>query len=251
VRERIAEALFELGPFDVDRRILDVGAGGGDIGLELAGAGDAYLGIDESPGMLAIFRNRAAAVGLRPELVVADARDPWPVAPGSVGLVFASRSLHFLDPAHVGRQTYAVASPRGATLIVGRVVREQESVAERTRRAMRALLRREGYEGRSGSKHSAESIAECVARGAERLAPRVVASWTVRRSVRDSIEAWRSKPGLAGIQVPEDVKARLLTELERFTSESAGNIDAGVDSTEQYVLEGASIAPRIAQGFPK
>src|SRR5215831_12551614 len=97
----IARALLDFGPFDAARRILDVGAGTGDIGLELAAAGRAYLGLDESEAMLTIFRNRAARVGLTPELIAGDARRPWPAAPRSVGLVFGSRSLHWLDPANV------------------------------------------------------------------------------------------------------------------------------------------------------
>jgi SAM-dependent methyltransferase len=241
VRERIARALLDFGPFDPGRLILDVGAGSGDIGLELAQAGAAYLGIDESPAMLSIFRNRASAAGLRPELILADARLPWPVTPRTVGLVFGSRSLHFLDPAHVAAEARAAASPRGAAVVVGRVLRERDGVAARTRRAMRELLRREGYVGRSGSKHSASLLAECVARGATPLAPRAVATWAVRRSVRDSIDAWRSKPGLAGLQLPDDLKARLLDELEHVAAESA-DLGVSVESTEAYVLEGAAWA---------
>jgi SAM-dependent methyltransferase len=238
--------LFALGPFDRARRILDIGAGTGEVGIELSAAGEGYLGIDESPEMLAIFRNRAGVAGLRPELLVADARRPWPVAPGSVGLVFGSRSLHWLEPEHVAEQARAAASPRGATLVVGRVVRDPESPAERTRRAMRALLRREGYEGRSGSQSSGRLVAACVARGAVALPPEVAATWTVRRSARASIDAWRSKPGLAGVRVPDEVKAKVLAELEGFTAEATGNIDATVESSEKFVLEGVSLVPRTS-----
>jgi SAM-dependent methyltransferase len=237
-RERIARALLDFGPFDAGRRILDVGAGNGEIGLELASVGAAYLGIDESAAMLSIFRNRGEALGLRPELVVADAARAWPVAAGTVGLVFGSRSLHFLEPSHIAAEAYAAASPRGAVVVVGRVVRDREGIAERVRRAMRSLLRREGFVGRSGSQHSAKLLAECAARGAEPFAPRKVATWTRRRSARRSIDAWRSKPGLAGTAVPDATKARLLDELEHRLG-TEGDIDVESDSTETFLLEGA------------
>jgi SAM-dependent methyltransferase len=240
-RAQIARALVELGRLDKTRGVLDIGAGSGDIGLELVTLGVRYLGLDRSEGMLDVFRQRAEAAGISPALVVADARDAWPVALGQSSLVFGSRSLHWLDPRHVAAQAFRAANPAGALLLVGRVLREDDSPKQRARRAMRDLVTRKGFDTRSGMRGAAALIDECTGRGAVPIPARVVATWTVRRSIREVIDAWRRKPGLAGVLIPEDEKSSILEDVVRFTSEAFGNIDDAVESTERYLLEGATL----------
>ncbi|HEX7670885.1 MAG TPA: class I SAM-dependent methyltransferase [Polyangiaceae bacterium] len=241
VRAAIAGAVLEIGAVEGKHRILDLGAGTGDIGLELLSRGASYRGVDVSSGMLAVFRQRAAAAGLVPDLVVADAGVRWPAEDGSVRVVFGSRSLHWIDTAHLASETARVALPEGAVLIIGRVVRAPDDPRERIRAAMREFLREHGYEGRSGGGRAREGIAECVRRGGRALPARVAATWTVARRPSASLADWRSKPGLAGRDVPEDVKASVLADVLRFTNETFGNIEAPVDVTERYVLDGVEM----------
>jgi SAM-dependent methyltransferase len=246
VRAEIARALVELCRLDARRGVLDIGAGTGDIGLELAALGVRYLGLDQSEGMLDVFRARARAAGVSPTLVIADARQAWPVPAGETCLVFGSRSLHWLDPRHVAAQAVRAACPAGARLLVGRVLREETSPKQRARRAMRDLVARRGFDTRSGMRGAAALISECTARGAVPFPPREVATWTVRSSIRASIDAWRAKPGLAGAAIPEEAKSAILDDVVRFTSEAFGNIDDAVVSTERYVLEGATLTDEPA-----
>jgi ubiquinone/menaquinone biosynthesis C-methylase UbiE len=245
-RSEIARALVELGRLDPNRGVLDIGAGTGDIGLELVALGVRYLGLDQSEGMLGVFRQRATAAGVSPSLVVADARDEWPVPAGGTCLVFGSRSLHWLDPRHVAAQAFRAASPAGARLVVGRVLREETSPKQRARRTMRDFVAQRGFDTRSGKRGAAALISECMARGAVPFPPRVVATWTVQSSIRASIDAWRAKPGLAGVVIPEDAKRDILDDVVRFTSGAFGNIDDAVVSTERYVLEGATLTDEPA-----
>jgi ubiquinone/menaquinone biosynthesis C-methylase UbiE len=53
-------------------RLLDLGAGTGRIGIPFVAAGDDYVGVDLSFGMLSEFRRRAADSGRAPRLVQAD-----------------------------------------------------------------------------------------------------------------------------------------------------------------------------------
>jgi ubiquinone/menaquinone biosynthesis C-methylase UbiE len=241
VKREVADAIVEVGRLGTASTVLDVGAGTGDVGLELVIRGIGYIGLDASSAMLEQFRVTAETAGFSPRLLVADAGEPWPVAPGSVAVVFGSRSLHWLDPAHVAAQAFTVASPHGARLLIGRVERAADSPRHRVRRAMRDLLAREGIPGRSGSRSADRLVEECVLRGGKALPRRVVAAFSVRTSVRDAIEGFRGKPGLAGMIVEETVKERILDDLTRFTTEAFGNIDTPVDSTEQYVLQGATL----------
>jgi SAM-dependent methyltransferase len=241
VKREIADVIIEVCRLGPGCTVLDVGAGTGDVGLELVTLGIGYTGIDASGAMLEQFRAEAEKMGFSPRLLVADAGEPWPVAPGSISVVFGSRSLHWLDPAHVAAQAFAAASPRGAWLLIGRVERDADSPRHRVRRAMRDLLAREGILGRSSSRSTDRLVEECVLRGGKALPRRVVTTFAVRTSVRQTIEGFRGKPGLAGMIVDDAVKARILSELTRFTTETFGNIDTLVDSTEHYVLQGVTL----------
>lgn len=245
VKAAVALAVAELGRLGPGRRLLDIGAGTGELGLEMVRRGFGYTGVDVSPAMLDVFRKDAAAAGLEPHLVVADAALPWPVPPKSAAVVLGSRSLHFLDAAHVAEQAFSAAMPDGACLLVGRVERDPGSPRQHARRAMRDLLVREGLRGRSGRRSAEALVAECVRRGGRHIERRVVASFRVRTSIRASIEAFAGKPGLAGLHLDDLAKLRLLDELTRFTSAAFGNIDTLVESTEHYVLEGATLTESV------
>lgn len=242
-RAAIARAIAELGRLGPGRGVIDIGAGTGEIGLELAGLGAPYVGIDASTGMLDVFRARAAERGLSPTLLVADAREAWPVEPGSAAIVFGSRSLHWLHPEAVADEAFRAAAPGGSLLLVGRVARDPESPRERVRRAMRAALREAGFEGRSGGRSARALVAACSRLGAVALPTRIVATWTVSRAPGAALHDWTGKAGLAGVDVPDEVKAEVLERARRWTSATFGNIDAALDSDEHYTLEGAVLVP--------
>jgi SAM-dependent methyltransferase len=62
-------------------RLLDLGAGSGRVGRAFVGAGDDYVGVDLSLGMLCQFARRADTGGRRPRLAQADGeRLPFPEA---------------------------------------------------------------------------------------------------------------------------------------------------------------------------
>ena len=43
-------------------------------------------------------------------------------------------------------------------------------------------------------------------------------------------------PGLAGVEVPDDVRRAVLDDVERWASDVFGGLDQAVDSQEAYVL---------------
>jgi SAM-dependent methyltransferase len=72
----VTDVALELGAFRAGERVLDIGSGAGVTALEIArrvGAGGAVVGVDLSPQMLDVARERAAGVGLPVEFVEADA----------------------------------------------------------------------------------------------------------------------------------------------------------------------------------
>jgi ubiquinone/menaquinone biosynthesis C-methylase UbiE len=243
-RARIAEAIVAIAGLGAVSRVLDVGAGTGEITGELLARGVSCVAVDESPAMLAEFRRKAHSLGVTPELVTADARLRWPIDDGSVNLVFGSRSLHWLPADHVRAEGFRVASPRGCTLLVGRVTRDDEGPRARIRRKMRELLRAAGYPGRSGEKSARDIVERCIAHGATPLSTFVAASWTVRVAPRSILDAWRQKSGLGGSDVPGAVKEDVLARTGEWVEATFGDIDVPVESEECYTLEGVTLVPR-------
>ena len=238
---QIAAAVLELGDVGAAELIVEAGAGTGQIGAWLA-ASRRYLGFDLSNGMLQRFRARLSGLAAEQVLLRADANRSWPLAAGAARVIFSSRALHLLDHEHVADEVFRVAKPTGATLIIGRVERAQESVRARLARKMRGLLRRHGFEARGGRQHR-RLIEACVRRGAVGLEPVTAASWPVTASSRQSLEAWRQLPGLGGVEVPDEIRRAVLDELEAWAAEVFGGLDQPFESQEAYVLKPLRLLP--------
>jgi SAM-dependent methyltransferase len=239
----IAAGVAALAQLKSEDLLLEIGAGTGEIGIELCRLGARYLGIDVSTAMLELFERRLSSsppeLRARARLGAADANQPWPVDGASVRAVFGSRSLHLLDAAHVVSETCRVAAKGRSVLLVGRVGRSPESVRARMRSRMRRLLGEHGREGRSGEKNRDSLTSACVARGAVLVPEQSVASWPVRESPARSLAAWSAKPGLSGMALPDREKTGILAELREWALREFGALDTELDSREEYLLGGA------------
>jgi ubiquinone/menaquinone biosynthesis C-methylase UbiE len=91
VRAAWAAMLLPLMP-DPPARIVDLGCGTGSLAVLLAQAGHEVTGIDSSPQMLALAREKAATAGVRVDLARADAADP-PFGPASAEVVLCRHVL--------------------------------------------------------------------------------------------------------------------------------------------------------------
>lgn len=232
---QIAAAVLALGEVGATELIVEVGAGTGQIGAWLAAA-RRYLGFDLSNGMLQQFRARLSGLAAEHMLLRADANRTWPLAAGEARVIFSSRVLHLLEHEHVADEVFRVAQSTGATLIIGRVERTQESVRARLAREMRTLLRRHGVETRGDQQHH-RLIEACVRRGAVRLDRLTAATWPVMASARQSLEAWRQLPYLGGVEVPNEIRSAVLGELEAWAAEVFDGLDQTFESEEAYVLK--------------
>lgn len=230
----IAAAVVEIGRVAPGDLILEVGPGTGLISQWFA-APVRYVGIDKSAGMLGEFKNRPGGASDR-ALVLTDANRSWPLAGGVARVIFSSRAMHHLDREHAASEIFRVAAPDGATLILGRIEREPESVKSRMAREMNDRLRGHGYEGRRGEKRNRKLFESCLRRGAQVLEPVAVATWKVASSPRQSLDSWRSAGGLAGVPVPSETKERILAELGAWAEEAFGGLDEQFESEETYVL---------------
>ena len=230
--------LAQAGPGDV---VLEVGAGTGQIGVVLCQHPLHYVGFDASAAMLDVFRRRCSGNARPVSLIEADGNNPWPAGDGSVRAVFSSRTVHLLDAGHVVVEFFRIASPTGATLVLGRLQREKQSLRARIRREMRDRLRQLGYGSDEGHQKEREVMDACVRRGASPIAQRVVATWPVQCSAAQVLASWREKRSLAGLDVPADVKETVLSQLVVWATNAFGSLEATQSAEETYVLEGVRL----------
>jgi len=113
----VLERVHELAADGPVRRILDLGSGTGSGALALAGRfpGAEVIAVDQSAGMLARLRSKAAGSGLadRVQTMEADLDGAWP-AIEAVDLTWSSMALHHLaDPGRGLAEIFAVLRPGG------------------------------------------------------------------------------------------------------------------------------------------
>ena len=231
-------AIAETGPEDL---LVEVGAGTGQLGRWF-GAPFRYVGLDLSAGMLNEFSRYPDGDSASRLLVQADANASWPLADGAVRVIFSSRTMHLLNQDHVAREIHRVASSAGATLILGRVERDPESVRARMSKEMNERLRAHGFAARRGERQNRKLFELCSRSGAVALEPLPVASWTTIASPRQSLDSWRSKQGLGGLSVPDEIRAEVLRELEGWAEEEFGGLNREFESEETYVLKSVRLS---------
>jgi ubiquinone/menaquinone biosynthesis C-methylase UbiE len=227
-------ALAQTGPGD---RLLEIGAGTGMIGRWFLEHPVRYVGLDLSRGMLEVFRRRPEAA--RAGLVQADGARPWPLPAGSVRVVFSSRAIHLLPLAHVVDEVFRVVT--SGICLLGWVERRPQSVKARMSREMQRLVRERGFTPRTAG--SRAFLAACRERGAAELPRTAVARWPARHTPRQSLDSWRSKPGLGGVVLPPGVQESVLDELESWAARTFGGLDEAWPAEEVYVLEGVRLPP--------
>ncbi len=136
----LGEAFKPLGDTS-SSRILDVGSGTGEIAVLLAGSGYQVTGVDLSPGMLAVARQKADRAGV-PLTLLEGRADHLPLPDASCDGVFSRHLLWTLpDPDAALRDWVRVVRPGGIVALADGWWNEPAPLM-RLRRAIGATLRR-------------------------------------------------------------------------------------------------------------
>ncbi len=215
--EQIATAIAQIS--NNSGTLVEIGCGTGQIGALLAPLVEHYIGIDLSAQMLKQFASRVDNL----VLLQADGNDVWPVEDAQADLIFSSRAIHWLDIEHTIEQAYRVANPDGALLIVGRANRAEDSWESRLRKQCHQLLKQHQIKPRNGNAHLRQLNEAFNARGAEILTPIVVTKWQQPRALQQALDDWANKSGLAGVELQDNIKQQILSELKQWAEATFGH----------------------------
>jgi ubiquinone/menaquinone biosynthesis C-methylase UbiE len=213
--------------------LLDIGTGAGRIGHTFVAAGDDYIGVDLSLGMLRTFLHRAtcsdASLGPAPlRLVRADGRClPFVDTTFDVVLmiqIFGGMSDFPLLVSEARR----VLRPSGA-VILGRTVAAEHGVDARLKQRLALILSEIGIDAGDNSYDDVEQALHSAARSAETV---VAASWRADRTARQFLE--RHRTGARFSALPEPVKEEALHQLAVWAVAMFGSLDAVF--SEQYAF---------------
>lgn len=230
----VARAIVAAAGAGAGESVVELGAGTGEIGAHLACLPVRYLGLDNSPAMLAVFRAKAA--GDPPALVVADCDRPWPVADGCAALVFASRVVHLLDPGHVAREAGRACRP-GGMLILGRVLRDPDGLKERLRRRRQEVLREAGIVPRQGEAGTRHVVERCRAAGGEPLGRREVAEWAGETTPANVLAEWDALSRAGSVAVDRATRAGIMADLRAWARAEFGDLDRPEPFRERYAID--------------
>lgn len=204
-------------------------------------AGAYYLALDLSLAMLVELGRKlpAGRPSPRPARVLADGSCRWPVEKGRAAAIFCSRAAHRLRGANFVEETRRVLRP-GGVVFFGALERSGESVRAALQHKMRRILAETlGHGGQAGDlaeRDSRRRHRQLAAGLGGRLEVVAASSFEVFERPADSLAGWRSKQGLAGLEVTLEQQDEVLDRLQEWAREQYGDLNTPRPAIEQYQL---------------
>jgi SAM-dependent methyltransferase len=212
-------------------RLLDLGAGTGRIGIPFIAAGDDYVGVDLSFGMLSEFKRRAADSARAPRLVQADGEH----LPFRGATFDAVMLIQVFGGMRGWRRLLAEARRvlHGAgVLVLGRTLAPPDGLDARMKQQLALLLDEIGAPAnRTNTRQDAQGWLEQQAPGTRLVA----ATWTAKRTPRGFIE--RHGSGARFSALPAPVKEEAMRRLAAWANTAFGSIDAASSEPHEFELQ--------------
>lgn len=225
-----ALALERDGAAGAGPRLLDLGAGSGRIGWPFVAAGDDYVGVDLSYGMLQIFAGRHDT-GTRAVLVQADGC-ALPFSTGNFDAVLLVQVFGGLSGwRRLLDEARRVLRTDGA-LILGHTATPADGVDARMKQHLATLLagrapRPEGRDTREAARRYLATIASTTTR-------LVAARWRAERSPRMFLD--RHAGGARFSRLPPAAREDALCMLAVWAQTQFGDLDAAFPETHRFEM---------------
>jgi ubiquinone/menaquinone biosynthesis C-methylase UbiE len=214
-------------------RLLDLGAGTGRIGRVFVAAGDDYIGVDLSLGMLREFARRAPPCeGSAPQLVQADG-ERLPFADASFDAVMMMQVLgaarHWRSL--VSEALRVLRTP--GTLIIGHGITPPDGLDATMKQRLSSLLAEMSAPPYHRDPRS--EVISWLASVATNSSSLVAAEWEVTRTPAGFLE--RQPTGARFSALPEPVKEEALAKLAAWATETFGSLDATFSEQHSFELQ--------------
>jgi ubiquinone/menaquinone biosynthesis C-methylase UbiE len=224
------ETLSAVAPL-TQPRILDLGAGTGRIGLPFVAAGDDYVGVDLSLGMLRRFAERAEfRVCNLLRLVQADGQH----LPFRHATFDAVMLIQIFGGLHGWRQVLAevkrVLRPRGLVL-VGHTTRPPAGIDAQLKGKLSSIL--DGLGIKSHQRNVRDEVMHALSAVSETDIRVVAAEWDAEPTPSRFIN--RHQKGALFSELPPLIKEQALYQLGEWAMKKFGSLD--VDSHERHSFE--------------
>jgi SAM-dependent methyltransferase len=232
VPQAVRRALWDSLGLGAGAVLLDLGAGTGRVGSAFVEAGDRYVGVDSSSGMLGRFVAKARDPGTpAPWLVQADGRF-LPFPSGSFDAVLMVQVLSGVAGwRRVLEEARRVLRPGGA-LVLGQSVGPPDGLDARMRAAMAAMASRAGIgDGRRGA--GLDEVIAALAAEALGQVRVVAARWESWRTPRDFLARQRTGARFAALRPA--VRQELLGRLADWAAANFGSLETSF--VEMYSFE--------------
>lgn len=234
VPETIRAAILAALGGDARPSVLDLGAGSGRFGCPFVAAGNDYVGVDLSAGMLQVFADRAAG-GKRPMLVQADG-GALPFADANfnaVLLIAVFANLPNWRPL-VDEACRVLLRPLGV-VIVGRAATPDDGIDARMKQRLDMLLDENlpGRVRRQTNRH--HDATQYLAGRASTATELIVASWSVERTPRTFLE--RHAGGARFSRLPQAAREDALRALAAWAQTEFGTLDARFAETHRFEMQ--------------
>lgn len=215
-----------LGAIDArSPRLLDLGAGTGRIGCAFVAAGDDYVGIDLSLGMLHAFAQRGSARLVRADGACLPFRDATFDAVMLVQVFGGMRRWRA-----VLAEARRVLRPAGA-VVVGRTVAPPNCIDAQMKQRLAAILDEMGVKAdRERTREQALQALEEIAHGTRIHA----AAWSEERTPRAFLDRHRTGARFAALPAP--VKDEALRRLAAWARASFGSLEAAFPERHAFEL---------------
>jgi ubiquinone/menaquinone biosynthesis C-methylase UbiE len=214
-------------------RVLDLGAGTGRIGKAFVAAGDAYVGVDLSLGMLREFARQTAAVDGRVCCLAQADGEQLPFRDGAFDVVLL---IQVLSGAHRWRGLLDEARrvlKAGGNLVVGHVMRTPAGIDAQLKSRLAKILEEMGVGLQQPRKSRDEALAwlRSVTRGTASV---VAASWTANRTPREFLA--RHRTGARFAALAPSIQEQALHRLTVWAEERFGSLGATVPESCAFEL---------------
>ncbi len=213
-------------------RLLDLGAGTGRIGWPFIRAGDDYVGVDLSLGMLREFARRSREGSRQaPRLVQADG-EHLPFQDATFDAVMLIQIFGGMRGWRrvVGETRRVLRS--GGSLVLGRSVAPPDGVDVQMKQQLTSLLGEVGIEpGRANVRDDVRIWLQSVASDHTQL---TAAAWTAERTPRAFID--RHRTGARFSALPALVKDEALRRLAAWATTRFGSLDTPCSERHEFEL---------------